>query len=497
MNLIILGVCFLIAEAGLGDNGIQIHGPVAVIALVSEQDLDLAVDMAAAIQRKLAEKIDVLPVKEVRSRLGGVGPPHEDLERLRGLFQQGYLQSYKFEYQKSIDSLTKLLASLERVPDRPARWELYIKSKIFLGKSQLGLKNTDKAYRAFQAVLRTRPDLELSLKEHSPRTIEHWNEARKGLAGLPRGKLVVTTDPEGAEVFLDGVKVGETPYIGEFPRGRYSLFLWHPDAGGLSRQLVVGDQPVPKRFNLVFEGALKVGLAHPAVRIPAGGDTLPPNWWMWLGARLRIRRLAVVRHARVGEHRHWIASLVDLERGRIIREGWLEPSGADPEHRAVDVIDLTDFLVSGRETKRVAVRSPSDERKSSPAPSGKARAGRPGTEVDPRVTGQESPLQVDLIAVRPLSRTWWPYAIGGAAALGGGVAAHVASEKIDTRFSSNQDVADTWLGIAIGGYVIAGALTLTGVILHLSYELDEDPTQHALVPSVGPGGVGLQWVGTF
>ncbi len=491
MKLITPWVCLLLAQVALGGELSPVKGPLAVMALVTDQEQERAVEMAGAIHRKLADRVDVLPVGELRFRLGGIGPLDGDLERLRGLYNQGYMQSYRFEYRKAVANLSRALEGLEHVPPGPARWDLFVQANVYLGKSHIGLKDRDRAKQAFRAVLRTRSDMELNRKEHPPSNIKLWNETRKDLAGLPRGRLEVDSVPKGAEVLLDGVKVGETPFSGWFSHGRYHLRVRHPKTGAFDRWVEIGRTPTRLKLPLPFECTLVMDGEHPAVRLP---DEKAPFLWSWLGARLGVQRLAMVQIAEVGKQHRWIVSLVDLERRRVIREGWLNPSGPEPKHQAVDAIDLADFLAGGS-TRRVVQKVPPTE-----PPGAERKETQEATKASKSPTADEPApaVHVSATAERPLGRTWWPYAVGGAVALGGGVAASVASDQYGTSsgYVGKDDAADTWLGVAIAGYVLAGALTLTGLILHLTYEPDEPPRQ-ALVPSFGPDGVSLQWVGRF
>lgn len=466
-----------------------VQGPVGLVGLIAGEDAALCEELTGAAHRALMKggRVEVLQPGEVIRRLGrtDVGAADgADLERLRGLFQQGYLQSYSFEYTKAIETLERVLEGLQGLPHSPERWDLFVRSHLFLGIARAGLKDQEAALRAFAVVLRTRPGMRLTRKEYAPRIIRLFEKARDRLESVPRSKLVVETEPSGAAVFLDGVRVGESPHITRLPQGRYHLRVEHEETGDASRWIQIGESTARVRFQLSFEGALELRRAHPLIRLPAGEPDLPLHWWAWLGARLGIRHLIAVQLEDEGKRFH--AALVDLERGRKIRAGWLELAQRADGIRAREACDLMTFLVTGQAADGLRVAAV-------PEPGAEAGAG----------PGPDGPLVPSLPvrhAPRPWFRKWWPYTLAAAALLAGGVASHLvamdyrdqADEALtmnDIRF--NQDRADLWTGLAVTGYALAGAAVVTGIVLDATYEPTEiEQGQARLVPLAGRGTLG-------
>jgi hypothetical protein len=95
----------------------------------------------------------------------------------------------------------------------------------YLGMAYIGLNETELAKGMFQSALLLRPELQLDPTQHSPRVIEIFESARREVAG----SLVVRSDPPGAEVHLEGVKVGRTPFHRpHLVAGDYRIMLRHP-----------------------------------------------------------------------------------------------------------------------------------------------------------------------------------------------------------------------------------------------------------------------------
>ncbi|MBW1809790.1 MAG: PEGA domain-containing protein [Deltaproteobacteria bacterium] len=470
-------------------------GPVGVIGLGGQDDNEAVVKLsqAAYLALKASHRVDVLAPQELIERLGGQAQhDHQkaDLDRLQGLFKQGYLQSYSFEYRKAITSLTKVLSGLRYLLPNQVRWDLFIKTNIFMGIAFVGLKDEQGCLRSFAAVLRTRPEMDLARRDYSPKTIKLWKKAKQRLRALQKGKLVVETEPAGAAVYLDGIQVGTTPLIGDFYYGRYHLHVQHATVGDASRWIEIGKSAARLRLQLSFEGALSLTQAQPVLKIPKGVKTLPQQWWPWLGARLGVRYLITVALVTDQNRKQLVASLVDLERGRRVREGWVEQTHSAPSGLRSSIGDLMDFLITGQAGANLKVTSV-----------------QPGSK-DPGFKDMLVPPLPIEYKVHPWYRRWWPYATAGSVVLAGAVGAHLASESYtqsasqavtENDINRNERLADVWLGVAITGYALAAGLVITGVFLDITFKPSEVSGGPAagIVPLVGPDTFGFGLNGVF
>jgi len=429
--------------------------PAGVIGLLSDDKEEEAAELIGAFWKVLnsSEEMKPLPGHEMVRRLSKgyrESTSSGEIKKLSDLFQQGYLQSYSFEYRQARETLSWVLSELKHFPPIPERWDLFVRANIFLGIALSGDKRENEALQAFATVLRCRPDMELSRKEYSPKTIRLWEKAKKRLSALPRGKLAVDSDPEGADVFLDGARIGSTPYIGETFHGRYHLHVRHKLAGSASRWVEIGKPASRIHLFLAFEGAMSLGGPHPLVRLPEGESQLPVNWWPWLGDRLGVRYLVAVHRETTGRIG---AVLVDLRQGRMVRRGGLEPGKGE-------LSDLAGYIVSGRAGDNVQVADVM-------------------AQVEPPEAPLVPPLPV-LYESRSWYRKWWTWSIASTAFLIGGVTSHLLYSHYDDHEAVTvddekyyKDLSDTCQGLAIAGYALAGAALVTGLILDVTFEAEE------------------------
>lgn len=471
-----------------------IKGPVAVVALVSDGDFENATRLADEVNKALIaeSKVQVMKVEWLANRLGenrSVGIGRVDFERLEGLFQQGYLQSFSFEYDKALLNFRQVLEGLEKLPSTEEHWKLWIKTNVFLGIVHMGRNDPKKTIEHFTQVLRTRKSEQLKKQEYSPKVIKLWKNAQRRLKNLSKGRLSIESKPSGVKVLLDGMLWGMTPFKGRFPHGSYRLELVQSDTSYMERKIYIGPKPLDLRYQMSFEGALVLDRGHPCLRIPNDRTNLPEHWWPWLGVRLNMRYLVTVQHRYDRSRSRLSAALIDLERGRQIREGWLEISDVDPIKLRKNASDLARFLITGKAVERIEVGTDLNTN----------RNGKKSTQ-------NEQSAEADQFAhKRPWYRSWWPYTIAAGATLALAIGGHVAANNYqnqadDTIILQERNAllskSNAWTVVAVSGYVLASASVITGLIFTLSYE-PTDTRQAGVDINLGLNPLGLVLWGTF
>ena len=439
---------------------------------------------------------------------GAIGPVDTDLDKLKGRFQTGYIQSYEFRYTEAVQTLNQVITKLHSAPDQPERWTLYIESLIHLARSHLGLRQIADAKASFMQVLKSRPNMQLSSKNHPPKIIHLFKAAKKELARLSKTNLMIQTDPSQAEVYLDGLQVGKTPYQAQHAQGTYLLTIKHKTTGSISRRIQLDKLTIQIGIKLGFEAALDISKGQLGIRTQEGKN-MPTAWWGWLSDRLRVNRAAVISKQHVENRPRWVASLVDLQTGRTVREGWLEPT---PNKSMQDALDLAHFLEAGTSQRVIQSLPKKNElvKQSETAPKKKPKGALEQLAADskPPVRNQgkqpnissstttANSLHLSEKPPRPLGRTWWPYVLTSAVMGGVGIAAHITASNLGDSggLADRSSAHKTWMGVAIGSYVAAGILSIFGITLH--YTFNPQPNhrpRHSLQPRLGNHSLGLLW----
>jgi hypothetical protein len=64
-------------------------------------------------------------------------------------------------------------------------------------------------------------------------------------APVPRGVLVAESDPEGAQLYVDGTLQGKTPFRLELPLGKHEVRFFLPGYGEWAAQVELEDPETP------------------------------------------------------------------------------------------------------------------------------------------------------------------------------------------------------------------------------------------------------------
>ena len=459
---------------------------VAVIALLhGNKDKDAA-GMAKVLNKTLQERMNVIKTEEVFKRLQGEGEGNGNINKLKVIFKRGYKQSYSFKYKKAVKAMEQVLYGIKSVPSSKEKWNLFEQANIYRGIALVGLKKQDKAISSFLAVLKVRKDFALSAKDYSPKIIKVFEKARKRLKDLNLGMLTVKTDLPGSTVFLDGVEIGTTPLNEHIPHGGYYLEAKHMAAGSVGRSIVISNSPEKVIIEHKFENSLDLSHEHPAIRVQEIGQKIPKDWWRLMGKRVGAKYLVAVRKDKINDKSKWVASLVDTDAKGVLYEGSIDSRGMAQSDMLADAEELTIFLSTGKESDRVIMQCFTME------------ASTDGMNM------RSVPVISEIMRPRrerPMVRTWWPWAIGAAAALGGGVTANLFANDYHANAvtQSKKDLANTMTGVSIAGYTLSAALLVTGILLHFTFD-DYDigsVSEQAFLPALGNNSIGFSFLGRF
>lgn len=120
-----------------------------------------------------------------------------------------------------LERAERALESLNRETDS-ARYVL--NACLYLVRAMLDSGNRDAALTRVLECRRLVPDIAPDPHDHPPAVLSLLREAETQLATEPTGTLRVTSRPSGCAVFVNGRRLGETPYtISDLPPGEYRV----------------------------------------------------------------------------------------------------------------------------------------------------------------------------------------------------------------------------------------------------------------------------------
>jgi hypothetical protein len=115
-------------------------------------------------------------------------------------------------FDQSIEQLEPLIEKLDDGEDLR-------EAAFLLGLSHLALANEQRGRTYFTSAVRQNPSFVPSEDLYAHDIVRTYSDVRKGMVG----RLVVTSEPVGARVFVSGRAIGATPYEGDVVAGSQSV----------------------------------------------------------------------------------------------------------------------------------------------------------------------------------------------------------------------------------------------------------------------------------
>jgi hypothetical protein len=451
------------------------------------EDFDL-LDSGKLLEAALAERLGENLIdqqrllEEFRARAG------RSAEEIQGLLDSARMQYYASEYTKARSRIEDALAGIQMLPAGPGRWGLLVSAELLHGVVLRQIGENERAAEAFARVLRLDLRFQLDPDYYSPSICTEFDRIRDQLRQASKVRVEVRSNPSGADVFFDGLKLGITPLAGDFLPGTYEVIAAKSGATSRPHSLRV-DKPELLHIDLDFEGMLSTNqmlcLSH-----PSGEQS-------WIRAAVKLATLAGTEDAVVvrlqqhpGDSSWFSASLVSSQSGGKIREAAIKVDGPTPATESVE--KLADFIITGKAEGAIVVV---DDARPSPAPSILPRP--------PQVQSNQG------------SADGWK--IGSYASFGVSAAAGVSAlvlilvnnadlsrlksyQKPDGSLLDAPDVPglvhaiDTHRNIATGLFLVSGATAASGVAFYFLARKQEYPRMNVSI-GVNRGG-GLLLVGT-
>ena len=480
----------------------------AIFATGDCRDPDLLADSRALLAELQAQRPDyLLEPAAIREKLAPQAQSSaEDLARQVDAAQMYFWQA---QYQKAEAAISATLKEIRRLPVGAERWKLTAAAEVLYGLALRAQNRSDQATEAFERILRLAPKQYLDPDFYSPSTRARFDKVRKDLARRKRVPFEVTSVPSGAELFLDGLSMGKTPYRGELLPGRYEVVVQKDQATSLPHlEQVTAETHL--QIDLQFEGAIHLE------RAPCLGSHDDEKSRLAVAFKLAtllgVEDLVVLRLERRSAGPAWLAATVlNTQTAQKLREGGLKVPNST--QKPDGLAELATFILTGQAGKTVLPVG------SSPPPGADApqAAGAEKAPPDQKGKGKPSSPRVALApslaaAANAPPRTWkTPAALGaagaGALALGAGVLFQLQASESWTRFNgyyanggapspaelpavtSLRSQAGTQQALAIAGYALGVAGLAGGAVLYL---LDGRPAATPPPPPPAAGAVQLQ-----
>ncbi|MCP3169508.1 PEGA domain-containing protein [Myxococcus qinghaiensis] len=405
---------------------------------------------------------------------------YEDLQRQLDSSQDHFYESRNGKAAVAID---EALQQINRLPVGDARWKLYVNAQLLHGLNYRAMGKQKESDTAFRNVLRLQPAYELDPDYFAPSVRQGFEKLRRELNLARKVKLSVKSTLPTSDVYLDGIKMGQTPLTLDVLAGSYDLALVKGEAISFPRQIQAQGADTPLLVDLAYEGSVSA-TPFPCLSVPEASMEQTLSHAVRLGGTLGVEEVIVVRLERPSSGPKWFAATVlNVEGGQKLREGGFKTQGLDAPAEALSA--LVDFVTTGRSPSNLVVmnangRAPWEQ---------VVTSDKPGTQHGGGMDVSAPDLLSDGIAdasgrPTPALRVASYVLLGtGVAALGGaGVVRFLAQKDVDDlekRFengrilSSDQEAlrlrnslvqkSNLLTGLLVGG----GAAVATGAVLFL------------------------------
>ncbi len=380
-----------------------------------------------------ARTTGVLEPSELRTRMMGQ-TSSATLSELDRAFA-GALATYQSgDFDGAIRTLRAVVDDLERLPEGGETFSQWTRAMLRLARAEQTVGRRDEGNALLERLVRAAPDIKVDLNQYPPSFAKQVDAVRTEVAAKGTRKLSVAAAQKGVHVFVEGRDVGAAPVTVSLPRGRYRV---SGRAGDLRAPAVIADlseadQSV--RLDFALAEALRPGAGPGLLLAQADRARKIVAAAAWLG----LDRAVVTTMPQDGDTAFLQATLYDVRKGQIQREGRLRLSGKSPPSGGLTA--LAGFLITGQPSSLVA-----------PAPSAPPRPAEPMAAPAPVVATAPppSPVVPASAAPAPSPVLRWSPVVTGVLAVGLGGFAIYEGTKANSEYSKAHS-------LLVGGRLPAG-----------------------------------------
>lgn len=272
---------------------------------------------------------------------GGLTAPSQD--ELRRVLDTGRNEFLNMEHQRAEKTLRSALPAIDQLPLGPQRWELYWETRAWLARIALHSGAGARSTEFLLPILRVQEDFQLSRVDFPPSLRDRLELTRSLLPSLPRFKLSVSTRNGQGQVYLNGFASGSAPFERRLPAGDYQVVV----ATGTRRSFV-------RNVSLVADTSLVVDLEREGLFSARGSPCFQLGndrderlrAAASIATALGVGQIVTVRTERLGGEDYVAAALVEIAKGREVREGRVRRDGG----RLPPLRRLAQFVLTGEGT---------------------------------------------------------------------------------------------------------------------------------------------------
>lgn len=183
--------------------------------------------LSEALAKELEKALSLTPRAEVDAVRAGT-EKEPDTAAATALLAEAKTLLGNVQARQAFKKLAAARAILE--PLRPQLRDYTQFTQVLLYTAVVAMNLGDKrtAAAAFADLARLRPDFRIDSAEFPPNVVEAFDKARQAEAKQPRGRLLVSSVPAGAQVFVDEVARGQTPLTVPASPGEHVVRLSSP-----------------------------------------------------------------------------------------------------------------------------------------------------------------------------------------------------------------------------------------------------------------------------
>ncbi len=294
---------------------------------------------------------EVLSLSAFNERL--FPPPSKSFEDIQRQLDAAQDQFYEARYSRAEQALDEALKEISRLPVGDARWQLYSNAQLLHALNYRSMGKLKESDAAFRNVLRLQPQHKLDPALYPPSIRQAFEKVRAEVSKARKVKLAVKSTLPTSDVYLEGLKIGQTPLTFELVPGSYDITLVKGSAISFPRQIQAQGPETPVLIDLAYEGSVSAS-PFPCLASTDKSDERILSHAVRLGGMLGVEEVIVVRLERPSSGPNWFAATVlNVEGGQKIREGGFKAQGFEPPPEALSA--LVDFVTTGRAPSHLVV----------------------------------------------------------------------------------------------------------------------------------------------